>query len=168
MLTKTDFIEEYSKKRKQLDENYIKKKIALDNDYKEDIQKLDNELEEKLKKWNELKKKVLNSLDKFELKPKGNFNDFCSLNKTISHSSNLYNSPINVIEDSDSSYYEEQKENQKVKVAEYKNDSEDDRYKSSDESYDEDFYAERETQSQSAGIKSGLKKFKEDISESVS
>ena len=76
--------------------------------------------------------------------------------------------PINVIEDSDSSYYEEQKENQKVKVAEYKKDSEDDRYKSSDESYDEDFYAERETQSQSAGIKSGLKKFKEDISESVS
>ena len=76
--------------------------------------------------------------------------------------------PINVIEDSDSSYYEEQKENQKVKVAEYKNDSEDDRYKSSDESYDEDFYAERETQSQSAGIKSGLKKFKEDISESFS
>ena len=76
--------------------------------------------------------------------------------------------PINAIEDSDSSYYEEQKENPKVKVAELKKDSEDDRYKSSDDSYDEDFYAERETQSQSGSFKGGLKKFKEDFSESVS
>lgn len=94
---KTDFIEEYSKKRKQLDENYIKKKLVLDNDYKEEVQKLDTELEENMKKWNELKKKVLDSLDKFELKPKGNCNDFCSLNKTISQSSNLYNSPNSTI-----------------------------------------------------------------------
>ena len=55
--------------------------------------------------------------------------------------------PINVIEDSDSSFSEEQKD--------------------SDDSFDEDFFAERETQSQSANIKCDLKKFKEENPESL-
>ena len=75
--------------------------------------------------------------------------------------------PVNVIVDSDSSYSEEPKEKPKIKVKECKKDSEDDRYEDSDDSYDEDF-AERETQSQSANLKGGLKKFKEDNPESVS
>ena len=63
--------------------------------------------------------------------------------------------PINVIEDSDS-YYSGEK------------DSEDDRYEDSDDCYDEDFFDERETQSQSANLKGELKKLKEDNPESFS
>ena len=75
--------------------------------------------------------------------------------------------PINVIEDSDSSFSEEQKEKQKIKIKECKKDSEDDSYEDSDDSFDEDFFAERETQSQSANIKCDLKKFKEENPESL-
>ena len=76
--------------------------------------------------------------------------------------------PINVIEDSDSSFSEEPKEKIKIKIKECKKDSEDDRYEDSDDSFDENFFADKETQSQSANLKGGLKKFREDNPESVS
>ena len=75
--------------------------------------------------------------------------------------------PINVIEDSDSSYSEELKTKPKIKIKEYKKDSEDDEYDDSYDSFDEDFFDERETQSQSANLKSGFKKFKDDNPESA-
>lgn len=76
---------------------------------------------------------------------------------------------INVIEDIDSSDQEEEEEKEKSisKIKEYKKEA-DDRYNDSDDSFDEDFYDERETKSQSGNVKEGLKKFIEANPQSAS
>ena len=89
----TNFLEEYRNKRKQLDENYKKKRIELENNYETDIQKLDEELAINMKKWNEEKNQIIDSLDKLELKPKGNLKDLSSFNSSLSQGLNLYNNP---------------------------------------------------------------------------
>ena len=89
----TNFLEEYRNKRKQLDENYKKKRIEVENNYETDIQKLDEELAINMKKWNEEKNQIIDSLDKLELKPKGNLKDLPSFNSSLSQGLNLNNNP---------------------------------------------------------------------------
>ena len=73
---------------------------------------------------------------------------------------------INVIEDSDSSSSEDQKEKPTSIAKEYTKDM-DDRYNDED-SFDNGFIAEQETKSESVNNKKDLKKFHEDNPESVS
>ena len=73
---------------------------------------------------------------------------------------------INVIEDSDSSSSEDQKEKPTCTAKEYTKDM-DDRYNDED-SFDNGFIAEQETKSESVNNKKDLKKFHEDNPESVS
>ena len=73
---------------------------------------------------------------------------------------------INVIEDSDSSSSEDQKEKPTSIAKEYTKDM-DDRY-NDDDSFDNGFIAEQETKSESVNNKKDLKKFHEDNPESVS
>ena len=71
----------------------IKKRIELDNNYEKKIQKLDVELAANMKKWDKFKNKIFDSLDKLELKPKGNLKDLSSFNSSLSQGLNLYNNP---------------------------------------------------------------------------
>ena len=74
---------------------------------------------------------------------------------------------LNVIKNSDSYDEEELKENPVSKMKEY-NKENDDRYESSDDSFDEDLYDDRETQSQSGKTKTSVKKLREENPESIS
>ena len=71
---------------------------------------------------------------------------------------------INVLQDDDSSYSEEEKEKPINKISEHKKDI-DDSYE--EDSFDSDFNAEQETKSESNNVKKDLKKFKEVDNEEI-